>query len=451
VALFCKPLAYLFNQSIASSLIPLQWKQAIISPILKTSSPKDCPVFRPISVTPVLTRVMERLIVRQFLYPALLVPSCNLTFSDQYAFHPTGSATAALVQLFHTVTELLNDDPYVAVIALDFSKAFDTVCHVTLLQKLARLDIPDCVYNWLVDYFSGHSHCTAFHGDISSLLNISASIIQGLAVGPVSYVVNAADLTPLTPGNRFCKYADYTYLIIPASNINSRTDEIDSICTWASTDNLNLNLKKSVEIVFVDSSQRHQGHLPIPLDGIPHVSSIKILGITVSSHLSVSEHVSSVIYRCAQTIHALRILRSHGLCNETIHHVYRSVIIGKLLYAVSAWWGFTSAADRQCLQALLQRGIHSGLCSPETPTLTELAESIDDTLFQHIMHTPHHVIHHLLPARHELPYNIRQRHHDRQLSIISGQLCNRNFIYHMLFKDCYQLRILIFTLLPTVL
>ena len=93
----------------------------------------------------------------------------------------------------------------------------------------------------------------------------------------------------------------------------------------------------------------------------------------------------------------------------------------------------------------------SGLCSPETPTLTELAESIDDTLFQHIMHTPHHVIHHLLPARHELPYNIRQRHHDRQLSIISGQLCNRNFIYHMLFKDCYQLRILIFTLLPTVL
>ena len=60
------------------------------------------------------------------------------------------------------------------------------------------------------------------------------------------------DLTPLTPGNRFCKYADDTYLIIPASNINSRTDEIDNIHTWASTNNLNLHLKKSVEIVFVD-------------------------------------------------------------------------------------------------------------------------------------------------------------------------------------------------------
>jgi len=133
------------------------------------------------------------------------------------------------------------------------------------LAVLASLDIPDCVYNWLVDYFSGHSHCTVFHGQISSLLNISASIIQGSAVGPVSYVVNAGDLTPLTPGNRFCKYADDTYLVIPASNINSRTDEIDSIRTWVSTNNLNLNLKKSVEIVFVDSTRRRRVQSPNPL------------------------------------------------------------------------------------------------------------------------------------------------------------------------------------------
>ena len=147
--------------------------------------------------------------------------------------------------------------------------------------------------------------------------------------------------------------------------------------------------------------------LPNPLDGIPRVSSIKI-GVTVSSHLSASEHVSSVIGRCAQTIHALRILRSQGLCKEGLHRVYRSIIIGKLLYelynAVSSWWGFASAADRQRLQALLQRGIRSGLCSPETPNLTELAESVDDLLFQRIMHNPYHVLYHLLPERRELVY-----------------------------------------------
>ena len=75
-------------------------------------------------------------------------------------------------------------------------------------------------------------------------------------------------------------------------------------------------------------------------------------------------------------------------CTNTTSCLYKSVIIGKLLYAVSAWWGFASAADRKRLQALLQHGIRSGLCSPETPNLTELAESIDDALFQRIMHNP---------------------------------------------------------------
>ena len=64
------------------------------------------------------------------------------------------------------------------VISLDFSKAFDMVRHATLLQKLTRLDIPDCVYNRLVDYFSGHSHCTAFQSEISSLLNNEYNIYQ---------------------------------------------------------------------------------------------------------------------------------------------------------------------------------------------------------------------------------------------------------------------------------
>jgi len=93
-------------------------------------------------------------------------------------------------------------------------------------------------------------------------------------------------------------------------------------------------------------------------------------------------------------------------------------------------------------RTLLHRGIRSGLCSPETPTITELAESIDDTLFQRIMHNPYHVMYHLLPPRRELSYNIRQRHHDRQLNIISGQLRSRNFIYRMLLKtviDCFYI------------
>ena len=71
--------------------------------------------------------------------------------------------------------------PYVIVIGLDFSKAFDTVRHATLLQKFTQLDIPDAVYNWLVDYFASHSHSTKYGCSTSSVCQISASIV------PVSY------------------------------------------------------------------------------------------------------------------------------------------------------------------------------------------------------------------------------------------------------------------------
>ena len=68
------------------------------------------------------------------------------------------STEAAIIALLHTVTNLLLSNPYVIVISLDFSKAFDTVRHYTLLQKAAELDLPDHVYNWLVDFFEGHAH-----------------------------------------------------------------------------------------------------------------------------------------------------------------------------------------------------------------------------------------------------------------------------------------------------
>jgi len=131
----------------------------------------------------------------------------------------------------------------------------------------------------------------AFSGPAFSV----ASIVQGSAIGPVSYVVNAADLLPITPGNEFCKYADDTYLIIPANNVNTRMAEINNIKTWACANNLTLNLTKTVEIVFVDSKRRRQVQPPSPLATISRVSSLKVLGVTISSQMSVSEHVSTVI------------------------------------------------------------------------------------------------------------------------------------------------------------
>ena len=128
---FYKPLTHLFNLSATTSIVPRQWKSASILPIQKVASPKAPADFRPISITPVLTRILERVIVRQILYPAILTPPSPLAFSDQFAFRPTGSTTAALIFMLHTITQLLSTNQYVIVITLDFSKAFDAVRHHT--------------------------------------------------------------------------------------------------------------------------------------------------------------------------------------------------------------------------------------------------------------------------------------------------------------------------------
>ena len=87
---------------------------------------------------------------------------------------------------------------------------------------LIASNIPDPIYNWLVDFFTDRKHCTIFQGLTSEVLDITASIIQGSAIGPVSYVINASDLSTVTPGNSLHKYADDTYIVIPARNAQSR-------------------------------------------------------------------------------------------------------------------------------------------------------------------------------------------------------------------------------------
>jgi Reverse transcriptase (RNA-dependent DNA polymerase) len=149
-SILLQALSCLFNKSLSTSTVLIQWKKAGIQPVQKISTPKERADSRPISVTPVSTRIIERTKVTSFLYPALLSPATDMQVLDQFAFRSTGSTTAALVSLMHKITHHLVTEPFVIVLALDFSKAFDTVQHSTLMEKLAQLDSPDHVHNgWL--------------------------------------------------------------------------------------------------------------------------------------------------------------------------------------------------------------------------------------------------------------------------------------------------------------
>ena len=140
------------------------------------------------------------------------------------------------------------------------------------------------------------------------LLDVTASIIQGSAIGPAAYVVTAGDLVAAVPGNSLCKYVDDTYVIIPASSEASRLAELDNVQRWAEQNNLNLNCSKSTEIIFRDSRRRHTAVEPVPLPGIARISCMKMLGVSVRNDLSVSQHVQQLVTSGAQAMYELHVL-----------------------------------------------------------------------------------------------------------------------------------------------
>jgi len=126
---------------------------------------------------------------------------------------------------------------------------------------------------------------------------------------------------------------------------------------------------------------------PLP-DKIPllqRVQTIKILGVTFTSSVSVTLHVQSFIAAWAQTLYALRVLRKHGLCDDSLHDIFHAVAVAKLMYASNAWWGFSNANDRQKISAFIRRCNRTGFCSPDLADFHDLYISSDEKSFNKIV------------------------------------------------------------------
>ena len=144
------PLFRIFTQSISSRHFPTCWKLADVSPIPKCKKPSITD-FRPISLTPVLSKLLERLVLKSV--SSQLTP---LYGASQHAFRRYGSTESALVKMHDSVTSYL-DRSYVTAVrmtCLDFSKAFDRVLHNKLINSLVACDVNRGFIFWLKDYLS---------------------------------------------------------------------------------------------------------------------------------------------------------------------------------------------------------------------------------------------------------------------------------------------------------
>jgi len=186
-------------------------------------------------------------------------------------------------------------------------------------------------------------------------LLINASIIQSSALGPVQYVLTASDLHPTSPSNLLCKYADDTYLLVPASNSSSIPQEIQHITNRATANNLKLNNSKSQEMI-VHLLHRIK-HFPYPTTAIPDivcVDKMNILGIIVSDTLTFYHHIFTTLVAIrARSFYALKTIHAHGLNGSALWDVTRTTLVSQLLYTCPAWCGNLKADETKRHQAVM--------------------------------------------------------------------------------------------------
>ena len=159
-----------------------------------------------------------------------------------------------------------------------------------------------------------------------------------------------------------------------------------------------LNTSKSMEMIIHRPRTKLENlSVPPPSWSVTRVTSMKILGVTITDTHSFEPHVTNVLARCAQTGYALRILRAHGLNGPALWNETRATLISKLIYASPAWFGFLDESSKTRCQGIIKKHIRTGYLGEGFASFAELCEHADDELFRSIQTNNHHVLHQLLP------------------------------------------------------
>ena len=260
---------------------------------------------RPISVTSILSHLLEKVIIQRFLWPGLWEEGC---LEDQFGFRPTGSTTAALIDITNFIYSKFNEgSDYVRCLIIDYSHAFDTVDLSILFQELRALNLPLKIYNWIADFLTGRSQCVKLQSIRSALDAISRSVVQGSRIGPNLYILLVRKLKTISFHNKIDKYADDTTLLVPHhSDIHIETEFAMSVQELLLNNKLVINTSKTKEIIFWHSKRASSKYsLPL-LNNIQRVNHVVLLGVTLESNLGWSIHINNILSQAMQRFYLLR-------------------------------------------------------------------------------------------------------------------------------------------------
>ena len=298
-------LCQIFNLSISTGAVPSAWKLSRVIPIFKSGDRHSVTNYRPISLQPIVGKLLERIIHKHILAH---LHSNNVLTKQQFGFLPKSSTSDALLTALHDWYRHLENRNNVAVTLFDLSKAFDKVPHHPLLLKLRSVGIIGPLLCWLRSYLSNRTQSVSVLGASSDPVPVLSGVPQGSVLGPLLFLVyiNDLSLSNFSLNSSLVLYADDTTLykpLIDDNDIASFQDDIDIIHRWFTSNHLTANASKT-KLMVVSTKLNPLPNLQLSINNqmIERVSFVKFLGIHISSNLSWNIHVDYICKKARKTI-----------------------------------------------------------------------------------------------------------------------------------------------------
>lgn len=366
------PLSLLMRKSLETGVLPSNWKLSRVVPIFKSGPKYNALNYRPVSMTSPDCKAMERLIAKHIVD---YLEQGNVLSNRQFGFRKGYSTEDQLLKAYSKIAEEVDKGRSVDTVYLDFSKAFDVLCHIILLGKLRSLGFCPQILNWIESFLTGRSMRVSVGGSDSGSVPVLSGVPQGSVLGPLLFLIYVNSLGA-DFGCEWFAFADDLKLFVshPRDDTGQSNGQLqgdlDLLVSLSRSWNLKLNPSKCVVMRFGGRTPADSDNSGYTLEGAPLklVKSHRDLGILVDPSLRFHKHVSDVVRKASGLSNQL--LRS-TVCRSSEFMVTLFVShVRPIIDYCSTVWNLGYVGDLKSLESIQRRWTRqvTGLEDLEYPT-----------------------------------------------------------------------------------